>query len=93
MVVFSEYRLWDERLDLRERGVYPLGVYEGRVGRRRCEGCERWFAAVMVRRDKNKGGEDMWLCEGCYEGLCLQEVGGVKMEKYGGIEVWKYLHE
>lgn len=90
MIVFNEVRLLDGSLDLMDVKAYPVNVYEKRLKRRKCEGCDQRFAALIVLDDKMKNGEHGYYCEKCHMDLHLDPEGE---PKYKGMIVIKYLHD
>ena len=95
MVVFSEVRLYDSDIDISLRSEYPINVFQKKINRRRCEGCKKHFAKIVAQVDRNKNGEDLYLCAGCHEDIHLQEVEGAykKMPKETNMIISKYLHD
>lgn len=83
-------RLIDLTLDLRDSKSYPINVYEKRLKRRKCEGCDIRFATLIVLDDKMKNGEHGYYCDLCHTELHLDIEGE---PKYKGMIVIKYLHD
>jgi hypothetical protein len=48
---------------------YPLVVFEGRMRRRKCEGCRCRFAEWVSLSDPLKGGKHLYLCGDCHSSL------------------------
>ena len=67
IIVFKDLRvLSDTHLpDLVKKERYPLVVFEGRMRRRKCEGCKINFAELVSLSDQLKGGKHLYLCKGC----------------------------
>jgi len=46
-----------------------LAVFEGRMRRRKCDGCRTKFADIVSLNDGLKGGKHMYLCQNCHVNL------------------------
>lgn len=63
MIVFKDIRLYDKNsIDADIRRKYPFMVFESKMKRRKCEGCELNFAAFICVGDKLKNGHTSYLC-------------------------------
>lgn len=56
MIIFNQVRLFDSSLDIRDMREYPINIFEKRLKRRRCEGCDKKFATLLVLDDRMKNG-------------------------------------
>ena len=52
-----------------KKDKYPLTVFEGRMRRRKCDGCRTKFAHWVSLNDPLKLGKHAYLCQECHENL------------------------
>ena len=76
--------------DPRERGAYPLKVFEARRFRRRCSMCDVFEARRVTWGDKLAPCSPCFFCAECFDALHLDEKGN---PAYEGYEVYDYHHE
>ncbi len=63
MIVFKDIRLYDKNgIDPDIRRKYPFIVFESKMKKRKCEGCENSFAVFVCVGDKLKNGQSSCLC-------------------------------
>lgn len=58
-----------------KRDKYPLVVFEGRMRRRKCEGCKGKFAEWVSLNDPLKQGKHLYLCTACHHNLHSEPKG------------------
>jgi hypothetical protein len=51
------------------RSRYPLVVFEGRMRKRKCDGCRGKYADRVSLNDPLKGGKHLYLCKECHDSL------------------------
>lgn len=90
MIIFNQVRLLDSATDLRDSREYPINIYEKKLKRRRCDGCDRKFATLIVLDDRMKNGEHGYYCDRCHSDLHLTTDGEPKLK---GMTVIKYFHD
>ena len=71
IIIFKDLRILTEHQlsDPTRKDKYPLVVFEGRMRRRKCEGCRSKFADWVSLNDCLKGGKHIYLCAGCHLNL------------------------
>jgi len=63
MIVFKDIRLYDKNsIDPDIRKKYPFMVFESKMKKRKCEGCDNSFAVLACVGDKLKHGQTSYLC-------------------------------
>jgi RNase P subunit RPR2 len=67
MIVFKDIRLYEKSgIDPDIRKKYPFTIFEAKMKRKKCEGCENLFANVACVGDKLKNGQTSYLCKECH---------------------------
>ena len=51
------------------RSIYPVMAFEGRMRKRKCEGCRSRYADKVSLNDPLKSGKHLYLCKECHENL------------------------
>jgi hypothetical protein len=63
MVVFKDIRLYNKNgIDPDIKKKYPFVVFESKMKKRKCEGCESSFASLACVGDKLKNCQNSYLC-------------------------------
>lgn len=63
--VLSDFQLYEPI----KKDKYPLTVFEGRMRRRKCDGCRMKFSDWVSLNDPLKGGKHAYLCKECHSNL------------------------
>jgi|LakMenE18May11ns_1017448.scaffolds.fasta_scaffold9698038_1 hypothetical protein len=63
--VLSDFQLYEPI----KKDKYPLTVFEGRMRRRKCDGCRLKFSDWVSLNDPLKGGKHAYLCKECHINL------------------------
>ena len=75
IILFKDLRILTENQinDPIKKDKYPLVVFEGRLRKRKCDGCRTKYAELVSLNDSLKGGKHLYLCEQCHSNLHNQE--------------------
>ena len=68
IIIFKDLRILTENQtnDPTKKDKYPLVVFEGRMRRRKCDGCRIKFAEWVSLNDPLKSGKHLYVCAPCH---------------------------
>lgn len=87
MIVFTDLEV-NSYLDVLQTNEFPFEIFQAKIKKRLCNGCDTRFARYVTRKDKLTNQNLSFYCETCHKDLDSTNIQGKN-----NVEIYRYMFE